>query len=594
MKNKILPFLFIYFLFFSCSTIKFGQIKNFYLPEEKTPGVRELDLSYSYKVMGINVKGTKSIVEEIFVHPDNKTLFLCISFPKIGILRTDDKGKTYQTHFIKLSYLDKIFGYENRDTEETEGNDKKEIEKPARHFYHFAVSKTNPDHIVITIGSYIFTTKNMGNSWDVKNLFFDVENTKIKDVFITGNNEIVVMTDKKLAYSPDWGKTWKKRAIKLNSEKFYKFSYTSGCYDNTSRLLYASFKHNDESNADLSAHTYDYFYQNKQGAFKSGLYYSPDLGVTWIKSPVTIPVVLWTYNDAVYAGPVYPLSLYKKVFSDNFMNSPIYRDANLDVSPYGIRELTKIILDMNIEDYHILSKTNNMIAKIHMGESQDIELFEETDFLNLYTGIQKLHSVEQVQWKELWYEEKKSTNFFYEFNPHKLFKLWTGMRTNCPVLYKKDDTTLYRLKPHPEFLKVFITYSIEKQVELNTTKPFFRKKTDIEFFDPELDPTGGFPVVIEYSNDMGETWKELYTTEFIRNIINPLNNKRSGFYWYKNVDQKKILKLQVSFGFDEGANYLVYPHNLTAVDNELIMHINYFTIGNSYKDTYLIPSIMSE
>jgi len=98
------------------------------------------------------------------------------------------------------------------------------------------------------------------------------------------------------------------------------------------------------------------------------------------------------------------------------------------------------------------------------------------------------------------------------------------------------------------------------------------------------------PVIIEFSKDNGANWSELINSSFMRNIADPMGNKRSGFYWYKNVDQKKSFKLQISFGFDQGASFLVYPYDLQIFNDDLLMTLNYFSIMKTYKDAYLIPA----
>jgi len=104
-----------------------------------------------------------------------------------------------------------------------------------------------------------------------------------------------------------------------------------------------------------------------------------------------------------------------------------------------------------------------------------------------------------------------------------------------------------------------------------------------------FDPTNGFPAVIEYSKDKGRTWKKVVESDYFSRLIDPLSNKRSGFFWYKNVDQKKMFKLQVSFGFDQGVNLLSYPHKIFTANSALLIQINYFSVSKSYKDLYKIP-----
>lgn len=109
MKIKLLLQYFIIFLLFSCTTLQFGEKTKDLFVEEKEPQVRELNLSYNYKAMGVPVKGEKSVTEAFFVHPINKTVYIFISFPKIGILTSEDNGVTFNSNFFKLSFLEKIF-----------------------------------------------------------------------------------------------------------------------------------------------------------------------------------------------------------------------------------------------------------------------------------------------------------------------------------------------------------------------------------------------------------------------------------------------------------------------------------------------------
>ena len=207
----------------------------------------------------------------------------------------------------------------------------------------------------------------------------------------------------------------------------------------------------------------------------------------------------------------------------------------------------------------------------------------------MYEGIKKLEEIDYLQWKNNWYLEKKSDNFSYEYNFWHIFKKWTGMRTNGAILYTKNKNMLYRINLDQKFVKAFIQYFIEKQIELNSKNPFLKKSVDLEFFDPQVDPTNGFPCNIENSNDNAKSWKVLEDGEFMQKIIDPLATKRSGFYWYKNVDQKKVFRMQLSFGFDKGVNFLVFPEEIGILGKDLFLRINYFSISKSYEDIYLVP-----
>jgi hypothetical protein len=593
MKNKIFIKLFSIFLLFSCTTYKFGQLTNNYLIDESTDlnkDVHEFDLSYTYKIMGIPVKGDKAIVEDTFIHPDNKTMFLIISFPRVGILKTEDNGRTFTSNYFKSSFLDSTFGYNNENIEEKNSKIKSKKAISPRLFGHFAFSKNDKDKLIIAFGPYIFISTDRGEKWKMKSLFYDLEKTNIKDVFVTDDDKLIVMTENTIAISEDWGLRWKKQTIAIDKVLAYKIEYVCGLYDNKTGYLYSSIKYKEDPEEILSKNTYNYFYNNIKVNTVSGLYYSKDLGKTWLRSEVPVPVFLWKYSDKIYAAPLYPLCFYKYNFEESFKDSPLYKRAKLDESVKNAQELAKVFLNLKPEEYDILSNVNNKILSFNDVE-KDLKVIDETDFENLYIAINKIQKLQNIQWENYWYEDKKSANFNYEYNLYKFFKLWTGYRTNSPVLYTKDEKKkiYYRIKPDPLFLKTFIYYSIQNQIRLNSIKPFLRKTTDIEFYDPTIDPTNGFPVVIEFSKDKGKSWEVLIDSKHVRAIIDPLNTKRSGFYWYKNVDQKKIAKLQISFGWVEGVNYLIYPIDLYYFNNQLFIKINYFSVAKSYKDLYVIP-----
>ncbi|HOJ64784.1 MAG TPA: hypothetical protein PLE45_10230 [Spirochaetota bacterium] len=586
--KKIFFLLLLFFLFLSCSTIEYSRIKNIF--EDNTTdlnSIREFDLKYEQKILGIKIKGDKTIVEGFFLHPDQKSIFIPVSFPKIGILKTDDYGKTISASFFKLQGLEEFFGYSEEDKETEIKKDKQKI-LPKRVWTNFTYSPIDNNKIAISFGEYIFLSNDKGNKWIAKKIFYDRDKSNIIDIFITNREEIIAITENKIARSFNWGKNWKYEYIKIPEINFFKLRYISGFYDNSSDLLYASFINTDEKDSLLSYSSYQFLYKNKNILLKSGLFVSKDLGKTFTKTSLSIPLVLWKYNDKIYASSIYSFSLYNHNFSESFLNSSIVKTGKIDANISQLKEYIQYLENLTSEDFDIVSFKNNRILTIEEdGESYSI--IEERDFSNIYNANKRLENLPYLIWDENWMDREKSNNFFYEYSPDRLFRIWTGMRNNSPNLYLKGNKIYYRISCNKEFLKVFFKYCIENTIRINKINPFLRKSTDIEFFDPSLDPTYGFPVNIEYSSDNGISWHKLVDSKHIRNIIDPLNNKRSGFYWYKNVEQKRIFRLQISFGFDQGVNYMVYPFSATLLENDIAIVINYFTISNSYKDIYLIP-----
>ena len=554
--------------------------------ETSEEGFREFDLSYYYKVMGVNVSGPKSVSEHFYTHPDGKTLFVFISYPKIGILKTSDNGRSYISQFFRLKLLDRIFGYTTTDEEESNVKDNISEEQQLRYFSHFAVSNHNPADVIITLGPYVFFSRDYGQKWKVKNIFIDYERSNIKDVFVTKRDEVVIFTENKMAVSKDWCNKWETRALKINDIGFFKTNYITGLYDNSTDTIYSVIQNTDETDSVLSKYTHDLFYKNIASPARTGVYYSTDFGKTWNETAVKVPIALWKTDNSIYGCPIYSMSFYNKKFDESFTGTPIYTTGKLDKSTYNVNDYLSILLQSETEDFEILSTKNNRIMKI---DRDKYEIISENNFEKLYNGIKVLEKIDYVQWQPDWYSRARTANFNYEYNPYRMFKLWTGMRTDMPVKYVKNNGIYYRIKPSKKFTDVFFKYAVDNQTRINSIHPFLRKNSDIAFFNPAIDPTNGFPASIEYSKDGGTNWEELVNQEHARNIVDPLGNKRSAFYWYKNVDQKKNFKLQISFGFGQGINYMTYPADLEIYNNRLLIQMDYFSLMKSYKDAYIVP-----
>lgn len=580
MKVRVL-FVFVLFLY-SCSIFEYLRKENLVEIAENST-VREFDLSYQQKIFGIKVKGDKSIVEGIFLHPDKKTLFMPISFPKIGILKTDDYGKTISASFFSAQGLEEFFGYIDEE-ESFKKDQKKKVQK--RIWTNFNYSPVDYNKIVLSFGEYIFLSTDKGNKWKVKKIFYDIDKSNIIDIFITNREEIILITENKICRSYDWGKSWKYDYIRVNGINSFRLRYVAGFYDNSSDTLYASIIDNSEKDFFLSLISYNFFYKNEKVDLKSALFVSKDLGKNFKRTSL-IPLILWKYRERIYGCSPFTFSLYNYSFSEAFLNSNIVKTCKLDSNNQLFKEYIQYLENISPMDLDIVSLKNNRILTIS-DDGNSYQIIEENDFENIYSANKRLESLQYLNWDENWQDRKISNNFFYEYSPYHIFKIWTGMRTNSPNLYLKSENIYYRVTPDKRFWKIFVRYAIEKSINLSKINPFLKGVNDIEFFEPSLDPTLGFPVIIEYSLDNGNSWESLIDSSYVVNIIDPLKVKRSGFYWYKNVEQKRTFRLQISFGFDQGINYLVYPHSITLLENDIAILLNYFTINESYKDLYLI------
>lgn len=570
----------------SCSTFEFGVKSNMF-DEEKSEGIREYNLNYQYKILGFLTKGEKSVVEGFWAHPDRKTQFIFISFPKIGILKTSDNGDTFKSNFFRISSIDRHFGYSSEEESENANNAVAQINN--RLTVKFFLSPVNFDRCIASLGDYIFITEDRGEKWVSKRVFYDTDKSRITDVLITKNDTIVVFSENKVSVSTDFGKKWKTSYIKIDGFNLFNVKYITGLYDQSNDAIFATFIHKDEIDAELSKNSYEYFYNGAGKKNIGGVYYTKDFGMNWTKTPINVPIALWKNNDYIYGVSIYPTSLYRNAFSEDFKNSNFYKKAEFKKMLKAHNEYLDFFLASNADELSLIPKNNNRILRIKLPNDKP-EIFEETDFDNIYKGISVLQNLDYIQSDKSLYYSKKTENFFYEYDPYRMFKLWNGAQTGSPVIYSKDESgDYYRIRPEEKYWDSFVKYSIEHQIRINNINPFLKNSGDIEFFDPARDPTNGFPVVIEKSTNKGESWNAIADSKLIRNIIDPLGNKRSGFYWYKNVEQKKSFKLQLSFGFDQGVSFFQYPYDIEILNNNMIMITNYFTLSASYKDMYIIP-----
>ncbi|MCG8571529.1 MAG: hypothetical protein MJB14_15445, partial [Spirochaetes bacterium] len=227
-------------------------------------------------------------------------------------------------------------------------------------------------------------------------------------------------------------------------------------------------------------------------------------------------------------------------------------------------------------------------------QASQFTLYMEKDVFSLIKGKDRInqcdfiHSVSAFDEKNN-FTKKPYQNFYYTYNPYYLFKKWTHTQFNQIVHYIQLENMIVRYIPQPKFADFFFRYIIQEKARLNSINPFLKKLSDVEFFDPKVDPTKGFPVQLEYSLNNGQTWELLENPNHIHNIIDPIGNKRSMMYWFKQVDRKKSFKLQVTFGSQDTVDFLIYPFNMVYLNHYLLLTNSYFSRSKSYRDVYLLP-----
>jgi hypothetical protein len=561
----------------SCTTFQF-------LPEVQTDpgkdnGIREYSLSYQYKVMGIDLSGKKSLTEGYFIHPDGIREFFLISFPKIGILSTSDHGKSFTHQFFSSKSLETRFGFIREDEDRPQNQD----EPAARYFSLFASGRKNPTNLIITFGSYLFYSNNYGQSWKMKTIFMDQDKSLIRKIEVTPDDALFLITENKVVYSSDWFRSFTVRYPRSQGIPPYLMDITDAVYDESQKRLFLSIRSADEPHSRLSGFNYDYFYLGKTPSSKSGIYYSEDLGKT-VQSAGVPALCLFVRKDSIiYAAPYYPLYFYLHPLPENLSRTTLILTGKSVYPDPAEEELIRFYETLPPESFCFNPPGEIRLVKVNQASPEPA-----ADPSLDHAVFKAAENNPSIQWREQPLNRLADWRPAYDLAPYTFFKVWTGMKTGGPFQFAENGPFKIRMRPETSFLKDFIRYSLTQQFRLNRINPFLRKKDDHEFYDPARDPTGGFPVVIEISGANKADWTPLTDFNHVRAVIDPIGNKRSAYYWIRNFEQKRSFKLQLSFGLDQGISYFNYPREIHLKGSQLVIMMNYFTIGSDYRDLYQI------
>ena len=577
-------------LLLGCGTIEYGIVDTLDDIDGtvKPDSVRQYNLKYRRRIGQSVSVGNISVPEDFIVHPDGETVFIVTSFPKIGILKTTDGGDTYTQSFFSLPSLDVHFGY-NKSADESAREsvkDSSESEEKIPNFNRiipkFGCSANDDNKIYIVLGSYIFTSSDKGDTWRAKRLFNDNVQSKIISTIVTKDDTIVSFSENRAAATQDWGHKWRTSFLAVPDMNILNMRLIDAVYAPSSDSIYASIISKSCPISEYSQDTFRYFSQNEQVS-GSAVYILDNAGKYKAAAECPVPVGLFSHNGVIYGAPSFPTDLYLHQFSDAFCKDEFYKNAKPTAIKKTYTEYLHYMTDSSTDSLTLLSPQHNCAVRF---DGENVTKTKIDDFDTLYAGMSKMQEWDFAQFVYRYFEEKHSADFGYEYSALRMFKRWTGMKTNSPILYAKGDGCYYRIVPEPKFWAAFCRYAFENQIKLNGVNPFLKKKSDVEFVNPEID-SSGFPVLLQKSID-GKSWTNICDRRHISTIIDPIGNKRSGFYWYKNVEQKKNFKLQFSFGNSQGLSYLQYPLALRYYKGELYILLNYFTLVNSYKDLYIV------
>ncbi len=578
---KIFTFFLILITLFSCSTINFGKPVT-YSTNKESKQIEEVDLSFNYTVMGIPVSGEKSVVEYCYRQQSTDRIFYVISYPAVGILRTDKLHNEFSFKKFKSRSLDELFGYVDINSDDASKKDGRNTYK--RPFVNFKESSNNKNMMFFSIEHTLFMTNDGGDNWKMQQLPFNPESQPIYDIEFISDSEIVIITSNRIFYSINAGKNWSE--LRLNNDSFYAYKYSMINVASIDNNLFFTVRQNDEADSLLSKECFNFLYVDNTttGDLKSGVF-KYDLKKKEWKKIINIPLIPHLSGEIVRWSQIYPMDLYLYNFTENFKKNALFKAGILNNRTNNLNEYLEYLDNTTAENFMIFSPICN--KSVVFDENYGSYIIESIEDYNQIVLINnKVESLRYVK-KVNNVSENGDDQFCFRYNIRYIFNKWTAGLTNGGSRVYNNDNSFIRFTISDEFKRFFNRYILDKMMKNSGIHPFLQKKNEYNLIEPHLDPTNGQTYTIEISKD-GKEWKQIVDTSYIRNISDPLSQKRSAIFWYRNIEQKKNFKLSLSFGFDNSNSYLVYPDDIIINDEFLFTVFNYFSIQGSYRDVFKI------
>lgn len=548
--------------------------------------IKPFSLPYRFNIKGLDVGGEETIVEDIF--STDKLLFIAISFPSLGILVSDDSGQSYKVNLFRSNFFDEY--YQNAENDDEKNDSDKSGEYVKSLDCHFAKDKNNSQQFAISIGPFLFTTEDSGETWDKNTVFPNLEKSHIRQIISTDDGQLFVFKKNMIAVSSDWGKSWDKHSMPGNFFNSLGYQFISAAYDENKKLLYISLDHITENTEETIEKTFNFIEKKVDFSSKSGIFYSENGGKSFISCNINGLYTLTSSDNDIYAVPLYNQEFYNWTFDDAFKNTLFYKSGSLNNGQQPARYFLEQLNDFSSKNLHLVQDESTVIKIVASDNYSFIEI-KDTD-----SGFYNI--AEDIQYNDYYYSSlflepveyfSTGSNFMYDYQPSVLFSKWTGYRTHSPVLYTTTPTGIISFTPDKKMLMSMYEQMLNEKITDDSINPFLRKKDQTFFYNPSSDPTGGFPVKITLKQEADtEKWAPLID-ENIVTTIDPAGQYRSKFFWYKNIDRKQKFELKLSFGDKDGVDLMAYPNKILYHKGLLFVQMNYFDIKKSYKNLFTIP-----
>ncbi len=579
---RTIIYIFLVFLATGCSTFSFDNLLTTY-EQSESGNISEIDLSYNYTVMGVPARGIKSVIESIYTQESTGKVFYFVSFPSVAVIVTDPEAGSYRYANFKTRSLDTLFGYTSINDEDAARQTSVRYRvRPSVSFYE---SDYDPQIVVFTVDNHYFVTKDGGVTWKRGAIPWNIENNPIINVIFRENGSVVAATANRLFRSDSGLNRWEEIFFNGNILSCLTNRYINLAEDQSNGRLYLTLKGAQDNDSNLSRLTFNRFYSETNLPVNQfhGVYMSDNDGITWSKV-IDIPLIPHFFEDKTVWVGIYPMDLYVYPFSNEFRSNPFYTSGVLSERTVRYAEYEQYLKSLTPENYRYFSTIHNRYC-VYNEDFTSYTIEAESDYGRTVAVDNTIKGLVYIKTVDINIDYSVSDNFCYEYNAIRMFDRWTGGFTNGAVNIKENNGMFVRYAPTQRFIDQFNTTVFNNQKRLNSIHPFLKRSVYESFFQPHEDSTNGETFVLQYSIN-GVDWQDLYTSDYIKRTIDPIGQKRSALYWYREVDTKKNFRLSVSFGFDNLNSLIVYPEDIIIFQNKLLFIVNYYSLTNSYKDAY--------
>ena len=554
-------------LLFSCKSVRFGEITetlDFETVEEEHEAIKKIDIPYKAFINLFPVKGNVLHILGSVVAPDGR-LFLIINFPHLGVLVSEDGGKTF-SHSLFYSDYFVFYDYENEDS----GRSRKSVRRDISMHSVFGEN----GKIALSVGPFIFLSEDNGVTWKKKTPFYNLDTSFIRKILCDGNGRLYLFTDNKVVFSDNWGKKWTSSSFELNNEKLRKFQFIDAVVCNDG--LYVSYMNNDEKKSDIYKKSFQVFSGEKVQFENSGTFFvTADLKQA---KSLNLPPMLFVSSQKGISP--FNFALEKLQLEDNFKKAYFYKTGSLKEGKNSAKYFTQQLntlesgemfgQDTQLKAIDIISGENVALTHEENIAAMNIRQSNDSSFAINGTGI-----------------SKEDYEFSYSQAPLNQIRDFSGgyLRDTQFVTDLDNDGNYYRVTLRPEFLSELYGEILKKKWKRDNSNAFFYKEEkDYNFDINKLYKK--IPFVLEKVAVNGDV-TEIFTPEMLELKISP-KSKMNRWFWYKNIDKKRQFKLEFLVGIGDNPDMLCVPSNLMRYNDKLLLEISYFYHNNCYKELFVL------